>query len=114
MPVIRASKERDVTNGKITGTSINVESLKGLPCYIVDDICDGGRTFVELAKILKEKNCGDIYLYVSHGIFSNGTDGLVKNIKQICTTNFFSSEHEAERLGIDIIKLRKDSCYDQF
>ena len=33
---------------------------------ICDDICAGGRTFIELAKKLKEKNAAEIVLIVSH------------------------------------------------
>jgi len=43
----------------------------------VDDICDGGRTFIESAGLLREAYPeADIHLYVSHGIFSKGTDVL--------------------------------------
>jgi phosphoribosylpyrophosphate synthetase len=30
------------------------DDLKKKPCLIVDDICDGGRTFIGIAKALKE------------------------------------------------------------
>jgi ribose-phosphate pyrophosphokinase len=46
--------------------------LKGKPMLIVDDICDGGRTFIELAKVLREFEPSEIILYVTHGIFSKG------------------------------------------
>ena len=51
---------------------------------IIDDICDGGRTFIEAAKILKDE-ASDIklYLYVTHGIFSNGLDILLEHFEHI-------------------------------
>jgi ribose-phosphate pyrophosphokinase len=57
--------------------------------FIVDDICDGGRTFTEVAKAIKEnkKYTGKIYLVVTHGIFSAGFDFLVQYFDGIYTTN---------------------------
>ena len=64
--VIRADKIRNVVDGAIIGTEVYADDLTGETCYIVDDICSGGRTFVELAKKLKEKNAAKIILIVSH------------------------------------------------
>jgi ribose-phosphate pyrophosphokinase len=52
---------------------------------IIDDICDGGRTFIELAKVLKgEYGVKHVTLIVTHGIFSAGMrvfDGLIDEIR---------------------------------
>ena len=71
-------KKRNSETGEIEGMEmINPSiSLNGLSVIILDDICDGGRTFIECAKILKEKGAAHIYLYVTHGIFSKGLDVL--------------------------------------
>lgn len=76
VPVVEAMKERDVTNGKIVQTNIPV--LGHYETYIVvDDICDGGFTFIELAKVLKAKKPNaKLVLYITHGIFSKGRDVL--------------------------------------
>lgn len=91
------SKIRDPKDGSITGTDIDVEDFQGGSCLIVDDICDGGRTFIELAKVMKERNAGKIYLYVSHGIFSKGAEPLIEaGISHIYTTDSFpQKEHPA-------------------
>lgn len=91
--VIMASKIRNVTTGKITGTEV-YGSVKDKNCLIVDDICEGGKTFIELGKILKEKGAKDLYLFVSHGIFSKGYDELFEYYEQIGTTNSFKKETE--------------------
>jgi len=78
--VIECSKKRDVLTGEITDTLVHVDDLEGKDCYIVDDICDGGRTFIEIAKVLKKKNAGKIILMVTHGFFTKGMkvfDGLI-------------------------------------
>jgi len=87
--LVKCDKKRDVSNGKLSGFEVFCDDLGGAPCMIVDDICDGGGTFVGIAKELKKKNAGDIYLFVSHGIFSKGFDELAQYFKKIYTTNSF-------------------------
>jgi ribose-phosphate pyrophosphokinase len=81
--VTECSKMRDVKTGTISGVQVHSNDLFKKDCYIVDDICDGGRTFIEIAKVLKEKNCGKIILMVTHGFFTKGLevfDGLIDEI----------------------------------
>lgn len=82
--VIECTKERDVNTGDIKRTIIHHhKSLEGKNCIIVDDICDGGRTFIEIAKVLKRKECGKIVLCVTHGFFTKGMEvfnGLIDSI----------------------------------
>ncbi len=68
-------------------TIVNCEDLQGKDCFIVDDICLGGRTFVNIAQKLKEKNCGKLYLIVSHGIFNYGIENLLTYFDKIYTTD---------------------------
>lgn len=49
------------------------------PCLVVDDICDGGGTFLALADELKRKGAGALSLLVTHGIFSKGIDSLLED-----------------------------------
>ena len=88
-PVIQASKERDVATGKITATSVASNYLNEYTSlYIVDDICDGGRTFIELAKAIREKGFkGALILCVTHGIFSQGLEALEVFDKIYCENN---------------------------
>ena len=69
--IITAVKLRDVRTGKIIKTEVPCSDFQGKDIFIIDDICDGGRTFIELAKIIKDLNPGKINLVVTHGIFSN-------------------------------------------
>lgn len=87
--VVEASKSRDVKTGKLTGFKVYHDDLEGSDCLIVDDICDGGGTFIGLAEELKKKNAGKLYLAVSHGIFSKGVDELSKYFYKIFTTDSF-------------------------
>ncbi len=86
--VVECSKSRDVKTGKLKGFKVYADDLKGASCLIVDDICDGGGTFIGLAEELKNKNAGKLYLAVSHGIFNKGFDDL-KCFETIFTTDSF-------------------------
>lgn len=75
IPMIRADKLRDLSNGQIIETTVYAENLEGKKVLIVDDICDGGRTFIELTKQLKAKGA-EVDLYITYGIFSKGKEVL--------------------------------------
>jgi|SRR5690554_1570026 len=74
---IRADKIRDVATGRISETIVYSDVLSG-KVLIVDDICDGGRTFIALAQALKAKGAASVGLYVTHGIFSYGKEPLIQ------------------------------------
>lgn len=88
--VVRADKIRDVKTGTITGTKVYSESVGNKDFLILDDICDGGRTFIELAKELKKLTTGKIYLYVTHGIFSKGFGVFDGYVDKIYTSNLMT------------------------
>jgi len=93
--ITQCLKKRNPKDGSLSGFQVFADDLKGKDCWIVDDICDGGGTFLGLAKELKKKNAGNLYLFVTHGIFSKGYDELGKHFKRIFTTNAFSDiEHD--------------------
>lgn len=85
--VVECSKSRNVKTGKLSGFKVYADDLQGKDCLIVDDICDGGGTFIGLAEELRNKNAGKLYVAVSHGIFSKGFDELSRSFEKIFTTN---------------------------
>ncbi|MEA9415202.1 ribose-phosphate diphosphokinase [Flavobacterium sp. PL02] len=100
--VVECSKSRDVKTGRLSGFKVYEEDLKGMDCLIVDDICDGGGTFVGLAEELKKKNAGKLYLAVSHGIFNKGFE-VLDCFDKIFTTNSFK-DFEDEK--VEVVKLK--------
>lgn len=82
LDVFCGRKIRDTKTGKILATTFH-DDVKGRKVLLLDDICDGGRTFIELAKILQEKEAQEIALYVTHGIFSKGLQPLRPYFHQI-------------------------------
>jgi len=96
--VIIASKHRDLETGKIDYTNVPMSvNDADIDVFIIDDICDGGRTFIEIAKAVdevrklsssvKREHYGKNYLIVTHGIFSFGFDFLVQHFDGIYCTN---------------------------
>lgn len=87
--IITATKVRDIKSGKILHTEIPVlDQHNDLKYVIIDDICDGGRTFIELAKAIHgSRPSAEVYLVVTHGIFSAGLLDLSKHCKKIYCTN---------------------------
>ncbi len=88
--VIQCDKVRDVRTGQLSGAQVFTDDLNGADCLIVDDICDGGGTFIQLAQALKAKHAGRLFLAVSHGIFSKGTDVLEGHFERVFTTDSFT------------------------
>lgn len=70
--IVRADKVRDSATGAILDTIVYSGHVGSKDFLILDDICDGGWTFTELEKKLRNLTVGGIYLYVTHGIFSKG------------------------------------------
>ncbi len=96
--IITATKVRDIKTGDILKTEIpTLDIHSDLKYVIIDDICDGGRTFIELAKAIKEsKPDAKVYLIVTHGIFSAGYTQLQKYFEQIYTTNSYKESGDVE------------------
>ena len=71
---ISCVKERDPVSGypKIKSILNLPKDFKGQQVVLVDDICDGGSTFITLAKELKRLGFGKVHLFTSHGIYSKG------------------------------------------
>lgn len=80
VPFIFCNKVRNQLTGEITGLEIDgnirTQSLEDLKILIVDDICDGGMTFIKVAEALKPFKPKQVDLAVSHGLFSKGKQCL--------------------------------------
>jgi ribose-phosphate pyrophosphokinase len=64
---------------------------------VVDDIIDGGGTFIQLGKKLVEEygvSTGNLHLFATHGIFSKGLDNLRKYYRTIGCYHTLSSDIE--------------------
>ena len=101
IPMIQADKVRDTKTGDITGTMVHSDwqTIGTTKVLMVDDICDGGRTFLELAKALKLLDVEHVDLYVTHGIFANGLEAM----KEAGIEKFFTSNNLFGCDGVEIV-----------
>ena len=94
-PVIVAQKEREAGTGKIIRSFIGdneLQSIQGKHAWIIDDICDGGASFLRLAESLTGTKT--LNLYVTHGIFSKGKKVLLDKFDQVLCYNDMSVNKE--------------------
>jgi ribose-phosphate pyrophosphokinase len=107
IPMFHAWKTRDVATGAITGFGLEpIGEMRSPRALIVDDICDGGRTFVGLAAVLKERGIiAD--LYVTHGIFSQGTALLLEHYQRVYCTDSLDLPAGPARDNVSIIPICK-------
>lgn len=84
LELVAANKSRGADGiPRITVTGI----VENKHCYIVDDICDGGRTFTALAEKLKKRGAAKVTLIVTHGLFSYGY--VLPHVDNIYTTDSY-------------------------
>lgn len=97
--VALCNKVRALTSGQIEHLSFDVEDFDNRDVVIIDDICDGGATFIALAKELKNRGAGKIHLIISHGIFSKEFEILFNGkIDTITTTDSFRDIVTSDRV----------------
>jgi len=90
--VVYCEKSRDLSNGNLTLTVKNPEKCEGQNCVCVDDIADGGGTFLAIASQI---NPAHFTLIVSHGIFSKGFLKLEEFFDEIITSNSYRKNYES-------------------
>lgn len=59
---------------------------------IIDDICDGGATFLAIAGQVKPAH---LTLIVTHGIFSKGLDALAEKFDSIITSDSYGKIYDS-------------------
>lgn len=87
---IICDKVRDQETGKIVGFKVTNETIADGHYLVPDDICDGGGTFEAVADAIFAKNPSvTLDLYTTFGIYSKGTEKLLKKYKRLLTSDGF-------------------------
>lgn len=81
---VYCTKARDLSTGAVTLAVEDAQECDGRPCIIIDDICDGGATFLAIAEQIKPSH---LTLMVTHGIFSKGLIDLTSKFDVIITSD---------------------------
>lgn len=98
-------KVRDTSTGRLTGFTVE-DLTPGTHYVVVDDICDGGGTFVGLGEKIREAGAyAD--LFVTHGIFAKGTRDLRRYFKNIYTTDSYHVGIR-ERIETNVLRIVED------
>lgn len=109
--IVQALKQRSIDNASVTTQLFlgDIDVSKYPTAIIVDDILDGGRTFIETARELKAKGFSKVYLVIDHAMFSYGDNGLFDFIDGIYYTNEWdgvryrlSAENSHKAVKIDV------------
>jgi ribose-phosphate pyrophosphokinase len=105
VPLLHAWKTRDVRTGAISGFGVEEFPLAlgdSPRVLVVDDICDGGGTFVGLAEACCGMTAGsiDLHLFVTHGIFTKGAEPLKAHYSHVYCTDSVAGD----RTGVIEIK----------
>lgn len=92
IPLLTATKKRNFHTGRLEGYNAPEGIVPGHRYLVVDDICDGGGTFMLLANALDEFGVS-LDLWVSHGIFSGkALEILPTKYQKIYTTTSYDTE----------------------
>lgn len=75
-------------DGRVQYENYAEDVIVGRAC-IVDDICDGGATFIAAAEMLRktQPRMQELSLFVTHGLFSKGVDKLKPAFDNVYTSN---------------------------
>jgi len=98
---ILCEKQRDMRTGDLKLVVTNPEAGIGKDVVIVDDICDGGATFLAIAEQLP--GVRSLKLVVTHGIFSKGFGDLAPAFHQIICSDSYASSYPNQPSNLTII-----------
>lgn len=103
------SRSYDGTKSELT-QRIGKDEFLGKDVLIIDDICVYGGTFKGLAKLLRQRNVGKLYLAISHMTVQElGQDPVTHYFDKVFTTNSkfdkYYGQDDFEPKNLEIIKM---------
>lgn len=88
LPYLGATKNRDYATGQLLSNSVPLVLGEFDNIFVIDDICDGGGTFLLLAESIRKQNISsNLHLFVTHGIFSKGKSDLESRYSTVFALN---------------------------
>jgi ribose-phosphate pyrophosphokinase len=90
--IVYCNKKRELSTGKITLEVMDAQKCSDRNCVIIDDICDGGGTFLAIAEQIKPKH---LTLIVTHGIFSKGFAALEQKFNAIIVSDSYGKVYNS-------------------
>lgn len=115
-PIIYCSKTRD-ENGKVTEVKVKSESPiqvnKKTRLIVIDDLCDGGGTFMAIAPELKRYEVKEIDLLITHSIQLDGLKKVASVYDKVITSNSYKDWNSMSDIPdnveiIDVVNMIED------
>jgi len=105
MPFVATVKERDLNSGEIEINTIEGTIEEGKKrALIVDDMISSGKTIVKSAQLLARHGVEEIYVFVTHAIFSAEAPEILQNspVSKVFVTDsvFIPEEKRFEKLEV--------------
>jgi ribose-phosphate pyrophosphokinase len=102
MSYVTINKHRDLATGHVEASSYEGEVQKR--ALIVDDMISSGKTIVKAAELLTQHGAEEIYVFVTHPVFSSIAPELLQNslVKKVFVTDsvYVPEEKQFEKLEI--------------
>lgn len=102
MSYVTITKNRDLATGHVEAASYDGEIKKR--AIIVDDMISSGGTIIKAAELLKKNGAEEIYVFVTHPVFSAEAPELLQNslVKKVFVTDsvYVPEEKRFEKLEI--------------
>lgn len=90
--LVCCKKVRDAATGNLTGFEVmETCDLRGQNILMVDDLCDGGGTFLGIAPKIREFGCKSLSLLVTHAIQLSGIVKVAKAYNEVYITDSFDA-----------------------
>lgn len=115
-PIIYCSKTRD-ESGKVTEVKVKSESPiqvnKKTRLIVIDDLCDGGGTFMAIAPELKRYEVKEIDLLITHSIQLDGLKKVSSVYDKVITSNSYKDWNSMSDIPdnveiIDVVNMIED------
>ena len=103
-------KLRDVATGELLSFNATANmDVTGKDLLVVDDLCDGGGTFVGLAPKLRELGPKSLSLFVTHAVQRAGIEKVAKVYDKVYITNTYSCLLYSKTSPRDVEECRRPS-----
>ena len=90
--IVYCKKSRELSTGRLTLQVSEPGKCMNRNCVIIDDICDGGATFLAIADQIQPSH---LTLIVTHGIFSKGFSLLEKKFNKIIVSDSYCKNYDS-------------------
>lgn len=103
--ILVGQKKRDSNTGQLSGFELKNGERKSESILVVDDLCDGGGTFLGQYPVLENLGYKRIALYTTHGLYTKGLDILSKFDRVYSTNSFqFGQDEDNDELKLRVFK----------